>query len=266
MVTEGELVLVQDEGEYVMRPGDCAAFPAGDTNGHHFLNRTDAEARFLVVGDRRRRARSRPTPTSTSCSRWTAAGALHLPRRHALGRAAVMPMIVIAQGHRRRSSPTTRRASASGESGRGAAIPPRGAADAVRRASRHAAARRALLRPALARGARTSSSTCSTARRRWSRSDGRAPAPARRRRLSAGGRGERRTTVLNRSDAPCGFLIVGTRARARTSSTTPTSTARPASTARTGARRRPRRHACCARGGTTDAEDRHPAASPAATW
>ena len=52
MVTQGELVLVQDEGEHVMRPGDCAAFPAGDTNGHHFLNRTDAEARFLVVGTR----------------------------------------------------------------------------------------------------------------------------------------------------------------------------------------------------------------------
>jgi uncharacterized cupin superfamily protein len=52
MVTQGELVLVQDEGEIVMRPGDCAAFPAGDPNGHHFLNRTEAEARFLVVGTR----------------------------------------------------------------------------------------------------------------------------------------------------------------------------------------------------------------------
>jgi uncharacterized cupin superfamily protein len=52
MVTQGELVLVQDEGETVMRPGDCAAFPAGDPNGHHFLNRTEAEARFLVVGTR----------------------------------------------------------------------------------------------------------------------------------------------------------------------------------------------------------------------
>lgn len=50
MVTEGELTLMQDEGEYVMRPGDCAAWPAGDGNGHCFLNRTDREARFLVVG------------------------------------------------------------------------------------------------------------------------------------------------------------------------------------------------------------------------
>lgn len=52
MVTEGELVLVQDAGETAMRPGDCAAFPAGDPDGHHFLNRSDREARFLVVGTR----------------------------------------------------------------------------------------------------------------------------------------------------------------------------------------------------------------------
>ncbi|MGP3695753.1 cupin domain-containing protein [Rhodobacter sp. NSM] len=50
MVTEGECTLVQDAGEHVMRPGDCAAFPAGDPDGHHFLNRTDRVARFLVVG------------------------------------------------------------------------------------------------------------------------------------------------------------------------------------------------------------------------
>ena len=52
MVTEGECTLVQDAGETVMRPGDCAAFPAGSTDGHHFINRTDRVARFLVVGTR----------------------------------------------------------------------------------------------------------------------------------------------------------------------------------------------------------------------
>jgi uncharacterized cupin superfamily protein len=50
IVTEGECVLVQDEGETVMRPGDSAAFPAGTANGHHFVNRSDRPARFLVVG------------------------------------------------------------------------------------------------------------------------------------------------------------------------------------------------------------------------
>jgi uncharacterized cupin superfamily protein len=51
-IVQGECTLVQDEGETVMRPGDCAAFPAGDRNGHHFINRSESEARFLVVGSR----------------------------------------------------------------------------------------------------------------------------------------------------------------------------------------------------------------------
>ena len=54
MVTEGELVLLQDEGEYLLHPGDCAAWKAGDRNGHCFENRTAATARFLVVGTKAR--------------------------------------------------------------------------------------------------------------------------------------------------------------------------------------------------------------------
>ena len=50
MVTEGECIMVTDAGEEVMRPGDCAAFPAGVADGHHFINRSDTPARFLVVG------------------------------------------------------------------------------------------------------------------------------------------------------------------------------------------------------------------------
>jgi uncharacterized cupin superfamily protein len=49
-VVDGECTLVQDEGETVMHAGDCAAFPAGDQNGHHFLNRSDTVAKFLVIG------------------------------------------------------------------------------------------------------------------------------------------------------------------------------------------------------------------------
>jgi uncharacterized cupin superfamily protein len=52
MVTQGEVVMVTDDGETVMRVGDCAAFPAGVENGHHFLNKSSDEARFLVVGTR----------------------------------------------------------------------------------------------------------------------------------------------------------------------------------------------------------------------
>jgi uncharacterized cupin superfamily protein len=50
MVTEGECTLILDAGETVMRPGDCAAFPAGVADGHHFVNRSARPARFLVVG------------------------------------------------------------------------------------------------------------------------------------------------------------------------------------------------------------------------
>ncbi len=49
-VVEGECTLVQDSGEVVMRSGDCAAFPAGSPDGHHFINRSDRTAKFLVVG------------------------------------------------------------------------------------------------------------------------------------------------------------------------------------------------------------------------
>ena len=52
MMTEGKLVLVDDDGEHDMLPGDCASFPAGDANGHHLVNKTDAPAAFLVVGTR----------------------------------------------------------------------------------------------------------------------------------------------------------------------------------------------------------------------
>jgi uncharacterized cupin superfamily protein len=33
-----------------MQVGDCAAFPAGLPDGHHFLNRSAKVAKFLVVG------------------------------------------------------------------------------------------------------------------------------------------------------------------------------------------------------------------------
>jgi uncharacterized cupin superfamily protein len=53
----GEVVLVDDEGDHAMRPGDSAAFPAGDRNGHHLQNRSDRPATYLVVGTRAERDR-----------------------------------------------------------------------------------------------------------------------------------------------------------------------------------------------------------------
>lgn len=49
-VLEGEIVLVTNAGEEVLRPGDCAGFRAGDPDGHHLQNRSDLEAVVLEVG------------------------------------------------------------------------------------------------------------------------------------------------------------------------------------------------------------------------
>lgn len=49
---EGELVLVTDAGEEIMRAGDSAGFKAGVRDGHVLQNRSDKPARFLVVGGR----------------------------------------------------------------------------------------------------------------------------------------------------------------------------------------------------------------------
>ena len=46
----GEATLVEDHSETVMRPGDCAAWPKGSTNGHHLINRTDADCSFVAIG------------------------------------------------------------------------------------------------------------------------------------------------------------------------------------------------------------------------
>jgi uncharacterized cupin superfamily protein len=46
----GEAVLVEDEGEVIVRAGDCVAFPKGNTNGHHLINRSDADCVFVAIG------------------------------------------------------------------------------------------------------------------------------------------------------------------------------------------------------------------------
>jgi uncharacterized cupin superfamily protein len=51
-VLEGELVLIEDGGETVLRAGDCAAFPKNSGNGHHMINRSASTAVYLEVGTR----------------------------------------------------------------------------------------------------------------------------------------------------------------------------------------------------------------------
>ena len=50
IMLEGEAVLIEDEGETPMRPGDVAAFPKGVPNGHHLVNRSDRDCVFVAVG------------------------------------------------------------------------------------------------------------------------------------------------------------------------------------------------------------------------
>jgi uncharacterized cupin superfamily protein len=51
-VISGEMTLVTDEGEQVLRAGECAAFPKGEPNGHHLINKSESVAVCLEVGTR----------------------------------------------------------------------------------------------------------------------------------------------------------------------------------------------------------------------
>jgi uncharacterized cupin superfamily protein len=52
-IVDGEVVLVTDAGEELLRSGDCAGFKAGVRDGHHLQNRSDRDAILLEVGSRR---------------------------------------------------------------------------------------------------------------------------------------------------------------------------------------------------------------------
>jgi uncharacterized cupin superfamily protein len=51
-VLEGELVLVTNAGEQVVKAGMCAGYPAGKRDAHHFINRSTRPARYLEIGPR----------------------------------------------------------------------------------------------------------------------------------------------------------------------------------------------------------------------
>jgi len=45
----GEAVLIDDDGESLVRAGDVVAWPAGQKNGHHLQNRSDSACVFVVA-------------------------------------------------------------------------------------------------------------------------------------------------------------------------------------------------------------------------
>ena len=51
-VLEGEVALVEDGGETILRAGECAAFRKASGNGHHLINRSARTAVYLEVGAR----------------------------------------------------------------------------------------------------------------------------------------------------------------------------------------------------------------------
>lgn len=51
-VIEGEVTLVTNAGGQILKPGMMAGFPAGEEDGHHLVNRSEATVVYLEIGDR----------------------------------------------------------------------------------------------------------------------------------------------------------------------------------------------------------------------
>ena len=49
VMLSGTAVLVEDDGEHPLAPGDCVAWAKGVRNGHHVVNRSDADCTFLAM-------------------------------------------------------------------------------------------------------------------------------------------------------------------------------------------------------------------------
>lgn len=45
----GEGVMIEDGGETLLGTGDCAAWAKGSTDGHHIVNRSDADCVFVAI-------------------------------------------------------------------------------------------------------------------------------------------------------------------------------------------------------------------------
>ncbi|MDJ0708094.1 MAG: cupin domain-containing protein [Leptolyngbyaceae cyanobacterium MO_188.B28] len=51
-IIQGELILITNDGEHILKSGMMAGFPASEVNGHHLVNRSTALAIYLEIGDR----------------------------------------------------------------------------------------------------------------------------------------------------------------------------------------------------------------------
>ena len=60
VMLSGEAVLIEDDGETILRAGDIATFAKGVRNGHHLVNRSAADAVLVAVGAGRNEGGSYP--------------------------------------------------------------------------------------------------------------------------------------------------------------------------------------------------------------
>jgi uncharacterized cupin superfamily protein len=57
-ILEGEVVLIEDAGETLLKPGDAAGFKANVRNGHHLVNKSKSDAVLLEIGTRSKNERA----------------------------------------------------------------------------------------------------------------------------------------------------------------------------------------------------------------
>jgi uncharacterized cupin superfamily protein len=51
-ILSGEVTLVTNTGEQILKPGMAAGFPASEPDGHHLINRSNTDVVYLEIGDR----------------------------------------------------------------------------------------------------------------------------------------------------------------------------------------------------------------------
>jgi uncharacterized cupin superfamily protein len=57
-ILEGEVVLIEDAGETLLKRGDGAGFKANVRNGHHLVNKSKSDAVLLEIGTRSKNERA----------------------------------------------------------------------------------------------------------------------------------------------------------------------------------------------------------------
>src|SRR5277367_4272065 len=56
-IIEGEVVLIEDDGETVLKSGDAAGFKANSRIGHQLINRSSRDVVYLEIGTRSKQER-----------------------------------------------------------------------------------------------------------------------------------------------------------------------------------------------------------------